>query len=136
MRLLNSLREVLVAVANLCLELALIIAPWVPLLMWIAFWLCAVNWRQLYPVLMKGGMIGVILSGLMITLVWSVISVPEAGVHRVFGLEVSNLVSKLVAVTSLIVIAFLCGSVQLSGICGSLCSFENEKILAKNETSP
>lgn len=124
MEVLQSIWNVVVAVANLLVELVQFIAPWTPLLAWIAFWLLAVNWKVLYPILMKGGMIGVILTGLMAVLVWSVIAEPEGGVHRLYGLAVSNTTGKTIYVTSLIVIAFMCGSVQLSGACDRFCSFE------------
>lgn len=124
MDLLLSIWNVVVAIAQLLVDLVQFIAPWTPLLAWIAFWLLAVNWRVLYPILIKGGMIGVLLTALMSILIWSVISIPDGGVHRLYGLEVSNIVGKTIYVTSLVVIAFLCGSVQLSGCCSRLCSFD------------
>ena len=130
MELLQSLWGVVVALANLLVELLQFVTPWIPLLAWIAFWLCAVNWRKLYPILAKGGIIGVVFTGLMAILVWSSISVPEGGTHSLFGLEVSNVVGKMIYVTSLIVIAFLCGSVQLSGCCDKYCSFDEQEELA------
>ncbi|TWT56711.1 hypothetical protein KOR42_00650 [Thalassoglobus neptunius] len=135
MELLHSLWAVVVAVANLLVALVIFVAPWVPLLAWIAFWLCAVNWRRLYPVLMKGGMIGVVLIGLIAMLVWSMVSFPDGGVHRLYGLEVSNMVGKMVYVTSLTVIAFLCGSVQLSGCCDSICCFNDKQDPAPEEAA-
>lgn len=123
MEVLLSIWNVVVAVANLLVELVQFIAPWTPLLAWVAFWLLAVNWKVLYPILMKGGMIGVILTGLMAVLVWSVISEPDGGVHRLYGLAVSNVTGKTIYVTSLIVIAFMCGSVQLSGAVDRCCCF-------------
>ena len=124
MEVLQSIWNVVVAVAQLLVEVVQFVAPWIPLLAWIAFWLFAVNWKVLYPILMKGGMIGVLLTALMTVLVWSLISSPEDGVHRLYGLAVSNAVGKTIYVTSLTVIAFLCGSVQLSGSCGKWCRFE------------
>lgn len=124
MEVLLSIWNVVVAVANLLVELVLFVAPWVPLLAWIAFWLFAVNWKKLYPILPNGGIIGVILTGLMAILVWSVIAEPVGGVHHLYGLKVTNVYGKLMYVTSLFVIAALCGSVQLSGTCGRLCEFK------------
>jgi MFS family permease len=99
----------------------------------VAFWTLAVNWAKLYPVLTKGGMIGVVLLAVCAILVWSVIDIPASGTHELYGLQVSNMVGKTVYVTSLVVIAFLCGSVQLAGCCGSLCKFE-EPVLAAQDT--
>jgi hypothetical protein len=126
MELLDSLWNVIVAVALLVWALLLFLAPWTPLLAWIAFWLFAVNWRQLSPILMKGGWIGVLLIAWTAILVWSSVSVPADGYHSLYGLQVSNVVGKTVYVTSLVVIALLCGSVQLAGCCSSLCRMEEE----------
>ncbi|MCB1103038.1 MAG: hypothetical protein KDL10_11775, partial [Kiritimatiellae bacterium] len=104
------------------------VAPWAPLLAWIAFWLFAVSWRELYPVLMRGWFVGVILIGLMATLVWATVAPPADGFHRLFGLAVTNGVGKIVYVTSLMIIAMLCGSVQLSGCCSTCCNFEEPEV--------
>lgn len=122
MELLLSLWNVVVAVGALLLILADALLPWLPLIAWIAFWLLAVNWRQLYPILMRGGLVGVALIMLMAILVWS--SVSSAQQHQLFGLHVDNIVGKTVYVTGLAVIAMLCGSFQLSGGCGRWCRFE------------
>lgn len=124
MELLVSLWNVVVAVALLVWTLVLFLAPWTPLLAWIAFWLFAVNWRQLSPILAKGGWIGVLLAAWVAILVWSSVSVPADGFHHMYGLQVSNVVGKTVYVTSLLVIALLCGSVQLAGCCPTLCRLE------------
>lgn len=121
---LEQLFAVILALGGLAVALIQAILPWTPLLAWIAFWLLAVNWRQLYPVLMQGGLIGVVLIALMAILVWSSIAEPVGGAHHLFGLVVNNVVGKTVYVTGLAVIAALCGTVQLSGGCGRLCHFE------------
>jgi len=126
MDVIQSLWQVIEAFAGLLLSILALLAPWTPLLLWIAFWLYAVNWRKLYPLLMQGGLIGVLLIAFLAILVWSSIAVPTGdGMHHVYGLKVSNLVGKTVYVSSLLVIAFLCGTVQLSGTCGRLCRFED-----------
>ncbi|CAK9030972.1 Uncharacterized protein SCF082_LOCUS19426, partial [Durusdinium trenchii] len=114
MEVLISLWNLIVALADLIVAVIGVVAPWAPLIAWIAFWLFAVNWAVLYPILVeRGGIVGVILIALMAVLVWGTIAPTEAG-HEMFGLAVSNFVGKTVYVTSLLVIAFLCGSVQLS----------------------
>jgi len=127
MDLLNSIWNVFESFAGLLLALIAFIAPWAPLICWIAFWLFAVNWKQLYPILMRGGLVGVVLTAFMAVLVWSAVSPPPGGVHHLYGLEVSNGVGKFVYVTSLTVIAWLCGSVQLSGSVDHLCQFAAEE---------
>lgn len=128
-----SLWNLVIAAAEFLAVLVQALAPWTPLLAWIAFWLLAVNWKQLYPILMKGGLIAVVLTALMAVLVWSSIAPPEAGSHRLYGLEVNNLVGKTVYVTGLVVIAMLCGSVQLSGACNACCWFEEPTPPAADE---
>ena len=122
-QLILSLQELLFAVWHVVVSLLVFVVPWTPLLAWIAFWLLAVNWEKLYPVLAKGGIVGVMLVGLVAVLVWGLIAPPGDGAHYLFGLKPSNFVMKTVYVTMLLTIAALCGSVQLSGACGSLVCF-------------
>ena len=100
--------------------------PLLPLALWIVFWLFAVNWVKLRQMLLSGGWIGLLLLGLVMVLVWGCVAPPPAGSHNFLGLTLSNFVGKTVLVTGLISIMLLCGSVQLSGICGSWCRFEEE----------
>jgi hypothetical protein len=115
MELLQSLQNLLLALVELLAMLATTIAPWWPLIAWVAFWTLAVNWVKLREVLLSRGFIGVLLIALMWVLVWGIVSPPEGGHHYLLGLTVSNFVGKLMYVTALLVIALLCGSVQLSG---------------------
>lgn len=117
MELLDSLGQFIVAVWGLALALIRTIGPWTPLIAWIAFWTLAVDWKKLQHVLWGGGVIGVVLIGLVWMLVWGVVAPPVDGYHYIFGLQLSNFVGKLVYVTTLIVIMYLGGSVQLSGLC-------------------
>lgn len=127
-QLLDSLQKLLGAGWDVVISLLLVVVPWTPLIAWIAFWLLAVNWEKLYPVLAKGGAIGVVLIGLMMILVWGLIAPPEGGVHHLFGLKPSNFVGKTIYVTMLLTIMALCGSVQLSGACGSLVQFPDDDL--------
>jgi hypothetical protein len=117
MDLLQSLQQFLIAFGDVLLALVTAAAPWIPLFAWIAFWALAVDWRKLHKVLWAGGLVGVVLIGLTWMLVWGVVSPPAAGFHSIFGLHLSNFTGKLVYVTTLIVIMYLCGSVQLAGLC-------------------
>ncbi|MGD9858063.1 MAG: hypothetical protein AB7U20_24220 [Planctomycetaceae bacterium] len=89
-----------------------------------AFWTLAVNWVNLRRVLLSGGWLGGLLIMLVAIVGWGSIAPPESGTHSLLGLTLSNFVGKTVYVTSLAVIALLCGSVQLSGLCGSLARVE------------
>ncbi|MEZ6144925.1 MAG: hypothetical protein R3B91_05700 [Planctomycetaceae bacterium] len=126
MDFLVSLQDLFSALLHVGAELVQLILPLTPLLVWIAFWLLGVNWVKLREVLLKGGAIGVLLIMLMAIITWGVIVPPESGRHAILGLSVSNFVGKTVFVTALAVIALLCGSVQLAGLCGPLCNFEEE----------
>jgi hypothetical protein len=124
--LLNSLLELIIAVWNVVESLFHLILPWTPLVAWVAFWLLAVNWVKYRAVLLKGGWTGLAVIGLIMIMIWGLIAPPVDGVHHVFGLSLSNFVGKTVYVTALFSIMFLCGSVQLSGACGSLICFKHE----------
>ena len=122
-QLLTSLQSLLAASWEVVIALLVLVLPWTPLLAWVAFWLLAVNWVKLRDILLRGGWIGVVLMGLVMVLVWSLVAPPASGSHHLFGLHVSNFVGKTVYVTALLTIMFLCGSVQLSGACGTLAHF-------------
>ncbi|MDA0281865.1 MAG: hypothetical protein O3B13_07205 [Planctomycetota bacterium] len=126
-QLLDSLLNLIVALWQVGRDIFVLVLPWTPLLAWVAFWLLAVNWVKYRAVLVKGGWTGLFLIGLTMILIWGLIAPPADGVHSVFGLSLSNFVGKTVYVTSLFSIMFLCGSVQLSGACGSLVCFKDEE---------
>ncbi len=113
----------LVDVWHLVVSLLVLIVPWTPLLAWLGFWLFAVDWVKLRAVMIQGGWIGVLAIGLVAVLMWGLIAPPESGAHHLLGLTLSNFVGKTVYVTALLTIMFLCGSVQLSGGCGSWANF-------------
>ena len=126
-QLTKSLLKLLSASWEVVIQLLAVVVPWTPLVAWVAFWLLAVNWQKLYPILAKGGAIGVVLIGLMMILVWGLIAPPSDGVHHLLGLKATNFAGKAIYVTMLMSIMLLCGSVQLSGACGSLVSFPDEE---------
>lgn len=122
----RSLLDLVSSIWVLATILFKLVLPWTPLIAWVAFWSLAVNWVKYRAVLLKGGWTGLAFIGLMMILIWGLISPPADGVHYVFGLSLSNFVGKTVYVTALFSIMFLCGSVQLSGACGSLICFKHE----------
>lgn len=130
----DALGNLIVALWTVLTTSVDLLVPWLPLAAWIAFWLCAVNWRKLTPMLLEqGGIIGVLLLALMAILVWGTVAPPDGGQHFIAGLSVSNFVGKTVYVTALTVIAFLCGSVQVSGCCNLTAKIEEvEATLAAN----
>jgi hypothetical protein len=108
---------------QLVISLLAVVVPWTPLIAWLAFWLYAVDWVKLRAVMIQGGWIAVLLIGFVMILIWGLIAPPSSGHHYLLGLTLSNFVGKTVYVTALFTIMFLCGSVQLSGACGSWASF-------------
>lgn len=125
--LLDSLITLVVSAADVVYQVIQLVIPWLPLIAWVAFWLLAVNWKNFREVLVNGGVIGVLLIGLCMILIWGLIAPPDDGAHYLFGLTLSNFVGKTVYVTALFCIMFLCGSVQLSGCCSSLCCFGDDE---------
>ena len=125
--LIQSLSELFFALWNVVYALLVLLLPWTPLAAWIVFWLFAVNWISLRKVMLSGGFIGVVLLGLVTALVWGVVAPPEGGSHFILGLTLSNFVGKIVYVTALFCIMFLCGSLQLAGCCGECCRFEDDE---------
>ena len=120
--LLISLSDLIVAAWSLLRAVSGLLLPWFPLALWIGFWLCAVNWNKLFEVLFsKGGILGLALIAAVWVLIWGVVAPPASGAHFIFGLTVSNFIGKFVYVTGLICLAWLCGSVQLSGCCNKWC---------------
>ncbi|MEZ5943526.1 MAG: hypothetical protein R3C18_19190 [Planctomycetaceae bacterium] len=142
MELLNAIWQLIVALGALLSALLHTAVPWLPLVAWIAFWLLAVNWSKLYPVLDRDrlagvlplGLIGILLIGFLAILTWGVIAPPDGGVYNIFGLQLSNFVGKTVYVTGLFVIAAMCASVQLSGFVKPWCLFDEPEEVAEPDT--
>lgn len=77
--------------------------------LWCAWWLFAVDWKSVWPMLARGGWVAVLLLGLMATLLWaSLFPAPL----RFAGLRINNFWWQLGGVTGLIVAALLCGWLQ------------------------
>jgi hypothetical protein len=124
--LLSSVLDVFWSLLNVVVNLVRVVLPWLPLFAWIAFWSFAVNWVKVFPVLRRGGLIGVLLLMFVAVLVWGSIAPPVDGRHVMFGLTVSNYAGKFIYVTMLTCIALLCGSAQLSGAFGRFGEFPEE----------
>lgn len=122
----SSLLQLITAAWQLLVALFLLITPWAPLIGYLAFWLFAVDWVKFRLVIIRGGWIGILLIVFMATLVWGLIAPPAGDHHNLLGLHVTNFVGKFVYVAALTVMMFLCGSVQLSGLCGSWARFPED----------
>lgn len=124
--LLDSLIQLLVALWDVVISLIGVIVPWLPLIAWIAFWLCAVDWTRLRVQLLKGGWIGLLLIAVVSIVCWWAIAPPVDGSHYILGLKLSNIVGKTVYVTFLVSIMFICGSLQLSGALPQCCRYAQQ----------
>jgi hypothetical protein len=125
----DSLINFLLAGWNVVVEFCQMVGDGVllGLLAWVVFWTFAVNWVKFREMLLKGGWAGLFLIGVAAVLVWANISPPAGGKHILLGLKLSNYYGKIVYVTALYCIMFLCGSVQLSGFCAGCCQFEEDE---------
>jgi hypothetical protein len=124
--LFSSLINVLWSLLDVVVNLVRVILPWLPLLAWVGFWTFAVNWAKAFPILRRGGFIGILLLMFVTVLVWGAVAPPVNGKHMMLGLSVSNYAGKFIYVTMLTCIALLCGSAQLSGAFGRLGEFPEE----------
>lgn len=121
-----SLVNVFRSLLDVVTSLVRVILPWLPLLGYVGFWTFAVNWAKAFPVLRRGGFIGVLLLMFVAVLVWGAVAPPAGGKHLMLGLSVGNHAGKFIYVTMLTCIALLCGSAQLSGSFGRLGEFPDE----------
>ena len=126
LNLIDSIVRLFWNLLDVILHLVVLIVPHLPILAWVAFWLLAVNWAKAFPILRRGGYIGLLLLMLVAVLVWGAAAPPPGGKHVLFGLSVSNYVGKFIYVTTLTCIALICGSVQLSGVLGRFGVFPEE----------
>ncbi|MBC8289651.1 MAG: hypothetical protein H8E37_04970 [Planctomycetes bacterium] len=126
-QLYESILQLFVVLWDIVWSLAVVLLQYAPLIAWVAFWLLAVNWVKYREVLASGGWIGVVLIGFIMVLIWGLVAPPEGGYHNFLGLKPSNFYGKMIYVTGLYVIMFLCGSVQLSGAVRSLTRFHEDE---------
>lgn len=115
--LLLNLLDLVTALGNVVVSLFRVLIPWLAFAAWIVFWLFAVDWNKLHPLIwLKGGIIAVLLIAGVWIMVWGMVA-PPAEPYKILDLKVSNFVGKTVFVTLLLSTMFLCGSAQLAGCC-------------------
>ncbi len=113
----QAVSQILLAIQQIVMAIGSVVftSPVLPLLCWTGFWLFAVDWTRLRQIMLGGGWIGVLLIGVVMVIVWQQVS-PSS--RSVFGLtELSGYIEKLVYVTALLSLMFVCGAVQLTGCC-------------------
>ncbi len=83
---------------------------WPLLIVWVAWWLLAVNWRRLWPVLAEGGWAPLVLFVLLGAFAWSRVAPDEW--YLTPGAVVPNFWWQLLAVALLAASALFCGWLQ------------------------
>ena len=81
-----------------------------PLVLWCAFWLWAVNWKNTWPELARGAWLPVVLLVLVVALVWSRLQPEPWNVSGAFA--VPGFWWQLACVGLLVGIALFCGWLQ------------------------
>lgn len=84
--------------------------------LWVAWWLWAVNWKKLWPVLALGGWLPAVLLFLMSAVVWSRVDPVSCSCLGFFVLP--NFVWQLGCVSALAAVALFCGWLQGLLRCG------------------
>lgn len=111
--LLESLWAFLTAGGGLLAAVFALLQPWIPLALWAAFWLFAVDWMRLRRILVpQSGIIGLLLIGVFAAWISTLIAPasPQSLLHPV--------VERIAALTTWIVVMMACGTVQLLGWTG------------------
>jgi hypothetical protein len=105
-RIANTLWLIVGNLGDLAVELWQLGASWALVLLWIVWWLAAVNWTKLWPVLGKGAWAALSLLCVLVALAWSRIAPADCSC----GLP--SFWWQLGATVGLVLLAFLCGWVQ------------------------
>lgn len=115
---LDSVIQLFWALFELAGSIGGLVLPLTPLVLWVAFWMFAVDWVALRSFLHKGGWVGLVLLAFAAILVWGCVAPPADGSHYVLGRTLDNFIGKTVYVTGLLCIMLLSGAVQLAGVVG------------------
>jgi hypothetical protein len=106
----HTLEQLVVTLFYLVIDLLRIGLHWWLLLLWVAWWLCGVNWQKAWPVLARGAWVPVVLITLMAGLVFSQVWPSE---YRLFGLvRIPNFWWQVGAVSLWVGSALFCGWLQ------------------------
>lgn len=93
-------------------QVLVLVGPWLLLIVWVAWWLWAVDWRRLWPTLAEGAWAPLALLAAAAAGAWAMI-LPSTYVVPGWGLHVGNFWWQLAAVGGLIGVALFCGWLQL-----------------------
>ena len=105
----QGLGTFLSGILDLVAALGAAIVPWLPVVVWLLFWLLVVDWRELWPVLRRGAWLGVLAAGGLAALIWQVVS---PGDWEIIGIRLVGVAGKAVVVAELCLHAVICGLIQ------------------------
>lgn len=105
--------DFLISGGRLLRTAAVLLAPLLPLLAWITFWLFAVDWRKLRPVLASGGWLPLAVVAVGLTAV-AVAASDEAAVRELGPLTVSAKAERIGWAAILVATMFYAGAAQIS----------------------
>jgi hypothetical protein len=106
----HSFVQLLIALGHVAGDLLALAAGWLLLIVWLVWWLWAVNWRRIWPVLAQGAWMPVVLLLVVAAIVWSQIS---PSTITLFGaVPLGNFWWQLGAVALLAGLALFCGWLQ------------------------
>ncbi len=108
--LLQTLGELVAVLGQLVVQLFALGAHWLLLILWLAWWLLAVNWRKAWPVLGQGGWAPLVLLVLMVALAWS--RLQPIPCDCLGFVTVPNFWWQLGYVALLVAVALFCGWLQ------------------------
>jgi hypothetical protein len=109
-QLLQTLGQLFDVLQTLVQEVVGLLAPWLLLFAWLAWWLWAVNWRRAWPVLAQGAWVPVVLLMLVSALVWA--SLFPSACDCLGFTSVSNFWWQLGGVSLFVSLALFCGWLQ------------------------
>jgi hypothetical protein len=109
-RLGHLLLELFATLGQLLAALGAAFPLWPLLIVWVAWWLLAVNWERAWPVLARGGWAPVVLLIVITALAWSRLA--PADLPLAPAAVVPNFWWQLVAVSLLAASALFCGWLQ------------------------
>lgn len=114
--LLNSLQGLVFAVWNVIAAIGqLTIDHWF-LLAWITYFLFAVHWAKAFDLLTKGGWVAASLIAFAVVALMSTLSQTALQQVQVMGWDVHPVAGTIVRSITYLAIAFVCGSIQMSGL--------------------
>lgn len=126
--LLNSLQELVFAVWNVITAIGqLAINHWF-LLAWIAYFLFAVHWAKAFDVFSKGGWVAASLVSVAVISLLSTVSNIGSSQTAVFGWKVNSVAGTVASSMVYLAIAFVCGSIQMSGLPGKVLDWFQRRV--------